>query len=323
MTVLLTLTTAGADSGPFDLYTNLDGYTNPFETGVLKSLLVSGYSSTVVPDYTSIVRIKSNGDCINYTDIVLINTTTTTSTSTSTTTTTTTAAIINCNETAQSGGVGVTEYSIILDQPSGGVVAIQFNAFGVPDKLEIIHNNIKVATSGMTVPNEGPFDNIYGDPTVPTVSETNSIDQFVGTNKGSIPNRSSEFLSETGMTNTLTKQQWVWFVYSSTDYDASNLVTLRITGPDGTAWDLVRSCESTTTTTTTIAPTTTTTTTSALSCTQFELQNGNSPDATYSYTRCDGVFIESFLGGFESIIICAQSGVSADPNISITEVGTC
>ena len=53
------------------------------------------------------------------------------------------------------------------------------------------------------------------------------------------------------MTNTLTKQQWVWFVYSNTDYDASNLVTLRITGPDGTAWDLVRSCESTTTTTTT------------------------------------------------------------------------
>jgi hypothetical protein len=314
MTVLLTLTTAGADSGPFDLYTNLDGYTNPFETGVLKSALVSGYSSTVVPDYTSIVRIKSNGDCINYTDIVLINTTTTTSTSTSTTTTTTTAAVINCNETAQSGGVGVTEYSIIMDQPSGGVIAIQFNAQGVPDKLEIIHNNIKVATSGMTIPNSGPFDNVYGDPTVPTVSETNTVDQFIGTSKGTIPTRSSEFLSETGMTNTLTKQQWVWFAYSSADYSASNLVTLRITGPDGTAWDLVRSCESTTTTTTTVASV----------CRVYRFQNGGSADATYSYTICGGGFVSTFMGGFETVDVCAEPGsANSESIISITDIGPC
>ena len=33
MTVLITLTTAGTDSGPFTLYSNIDGYGTPFATG--------------------------------------------------------------------------------------------------------------------------------------------------------------------------------------------------------------------------------------------------------------------------------------------------
>lgn len=72
MTVLLTLTTAGSDTGPFDLYSNLDGYTVPFETGVAKADLQSGYISGLVPDYTNVVRVKSNGICINHTDIPLV-----------------------------------------------------------------------------------------------------------------------------------------------------------------------------------------------------------------------------------------------------------
>ena len=71
MTVLITLTTAGADSGPFDLYTELDGYTTPFETGVTKSSLLAGYTSTLVPDYATIIRVTSTGDCINYIDILV------------------------------------------------------------------------------------------------------------------------------------------------------------------------------------------------------------------------------------------------------------
>ncbi len=80
MTVLITLTTAGADSGPFDLYSNLDGYISAFESSVPKSSLVAGYSSTVVPDGTTTIRIKSVGICINYIDIILETTTTTTTT---------------------------------------------------------------------------------------------------------------------------------------------------------------------------------------------------------------------------------------------------
>jgi hypothetical protein len=90
MTVLITLTIAGSDSGPFDLYSNLDGYTSAFESGVSKSALLAGYSSALVPDFTTTVRVKSNGVCVNYIDIV-IGTTTTTTTVVPTTTTTTTS----------------------------------------------------------------------------------------------------------------------------------------------------------------------------------------------------------------------------------------
>jgi hypothetical protein len=89
MTVLITLTTAGTDSGPFDLYSNLDGFTSAFETGVSKSALLAGYSSALVPDYTTTIRVKSNGVCLNYIDIILESTTTTTTTIVGPTTTTT------------------------------------------------------------------------------------------------------------------------------------------------------------------------------------------------------------------------------------------
>ena len=94
MTVLITLTTAGTSTGPFSLYSNVDSYSVPFETGVSKASLLAGYTSTLVPTSTTIIRVMSTGTCTNYTDIPIVpcTTTTTTSTSTSTTTTTTTAA---------------------------------------------------------------------------------------------------------------------------------------------------------------------------------------------------------------------------------------
>lgn len=99
MTVLITLTTAGTDTGPFDLYSNADGYVSAFETGVSKAALQAGYSSSLVPNTATIIRVKSTGVCTNYIDIVLTGTTTTTtsSSSTSTTTTTTTTAFV-CND---------------------------------------------------------------------------------------------------------------------------------------------------------------------------------------------------------------------------------
>jgi hypothetical protein len=89
MTVLITLSVAGSDTGPFNLYSNLDGYTSAFETNVPKASLVAGYSSALVPDYTTTIRIISLGDCKNFIDVV-VSTTTTTSTAAPTTTTTTT-----------------------------------------------------------------------------------------------------------------------------------------------------------------------------------------------------------------------------------------
>lgn len=90
MTVLITLTTAGADTGPFNLYSNVDGYVSAFETGVSKTALLAGYSSALVPNGTTTIRIKSTGTCVNYIDVTVVTTTTTTTTGTPTTTTTTT-----------------------------------------------------------------------------------------------------------------------------------------------------------------------------------------------------------------------------------------
>jgi hypothetical protein len=82
MTVLITLTVAGTDSGPFNLYSNLDGFTSAFETGVSKAALLAGYSSALVPDFTTVIRVLSTGVCVNYIDILLESTTTTTTTTT-------------------------------------------------------------------------------------------------------------------------------------------------------------------------------------------------------------------------------------------------
>jgi hypothetical protein len=85
--VIITLTTAGADTGPFNLLSDTDGFIVPFETGVPKSALVAGYLSTVVPDGTSIIRVKSNSPyCTNHVDLFIQETTTTTTEDTTTTT---------------------------------------------------------------------------------------------------------------------------------------------------------------------------------------------------------------------------------------------
>ena len=129
MTVLITLTTAGADSGPFDLYSNLDGYTSAFETGVSKAALLAGYSSALVPDYTTVIRVLSTGDCTNYIDIVLFSpTTTSTSTLPVTTTTTTTSSITTTTTTTLS----CLEYVLSVADVSGESASVGYlNCVGI------------------------------------------------------------------------------------------------------------------------------------------------------------------------------------------------
>ncbi len=92
MTVLVTLTLAGSDTGPFNLYSNID-YVTPLVTGVAKSTLTSGYTLTGVPEGATYIRVKSTQTCTSYIDLLIAgNTTTTTSTTSSTTSTTTTPA---------------------------------------------------------------------------------------------------------------------------------------------------------------------------------------------------------------------------------------
>lgn len=101
MNVLITLTTAGVDTGPFNLYSNVDSYTTAFETNISRGILVAGYTSTIVPPGTSAIRVKSMGVCTNYVDITVTvpSTTTTTTTASGTTTSTTTAAPVGTTTT--------------------------------------------------------------------------------------------------------------------------------------------------------------------------------------------------------------------------------
>ena len=79
MTVLITLTTAGTDSGPFNLYSDLDGYTSAFETSIDRNDLITGYPSSLVPDFTNIIRVQSTGKfCTTSIDVPVSTTTTTT-----------------------------------------------------------------------------------------------------------------------------------------------------------------------------------------------------------------------------------------------------
>jgi hypothetical protein len=80
MTVLITLTTAGSDTGPFNLFSDVGGFTSAFETGVTKASLLAGYASALVPNGTTIIRVMSDGDCVNYIDIPIVLTTTSSTT---------------------------------------------------------------------------------------------------------------------------------------------------------------------------------------------------------------------------------------------------
>jgi hypothetical protein len=131
-TVLITLTTAGADTGPFNLYSNIDGFLSPFETTVAKGDLESGYISYLVPDGTTTVRVVSTSLlCNNYIDLVIGTTTTTTSTTTtSTSSTTTTTTTFNpalydfylSDQYNCSCGLDIT--NVVVCFPTGTSVAI-------------------------------------------------------------------------------------------------------------------------------------------------------------------------------------------------------
>lgn len=73
MTVTITLTIASLGTGPFDLYSNVDGYTTPFETNVAKALLLAGYTTSLVPDGATSIRVQSLGLCTNYIDIPIVD----------------------------------------------------------------------------------------------------------------------------------------------------------------------------------------------------------------------------------------------------------
>ena len=152
-----------------------------------------------------------------------------------------TPPLFPCNSILESGGEGVTTTKVELD-PNGGIVVFGINTFVQPDKVEGMHNGIKVFTSGMFgIDNTlGPFDDdVIQDDTPP---------QYIGSIKGVIPNRIAEFEAETGYTieqfnyQNSGYKQLVWFEYTAADYLDSDFMTIVVTGYQGTIWTLKRFC---------------------------------------------------------------------------------
>lgn len=84
---LIKITTIGTDADNFSLYSNVDGFTTPFETGVSRASLLAGYVSILVPVGTTTIRAQSTGICFNWIDIKINYPTTTTTTTTTSSTT--------------------------------------------------------------------------------------------------------------------------------------------------------------------------------------------------------------------------------------------
>lgn len=90
MTILIDLSVAGINTGPFNLYSDADDYTSAFALNVTRQQLLDGYPAVVTAGTTNI-KLQSLSDiCPNDTILPVSTTTSTTSTSTSSTTTTTT-----------------------------------------------------------------------------------------------------------------------------------------------------------------------------------------------------------------------------------------
>jgi hypothetical protein len=69
--VIIKLTTAGTSVGPFNMLSDADSYVTPFETNVSRATLVTGYTSSLVPNAATIIRVLSSGSCTQSVDLTI------------------------------------------------------------------------------------------------------------------------------------------------------------------------------------------------------------------------------------------------------------
>jgi len=71
--VRISLTSAGVCSGPVNIFSNADGFTTPFATGISIAILTGLFGFlTPVPAGTTIVRVQNaNLNCQNYEQVLI------------------------------------------------------------------------------------------------------------------------------------------------------------------------------------------------------------------------------------------------------------
>lgn len=71
--VRITLTNAEDGTGPFNLFSNVDNFYNPFEGNISLETLRAGYISVSVPDKATVIQVKSyNSICQTYLNLEIV-----------------------------------------------------------------------------------------------------------------------------------------------------------------------------------------------------------------------------------------------------------
>ena len=128
----------GGSAGPFDLYSDADGYTNPFQTQVPALTLTNGYVIEL-PTGATIIRVCSVDICENCIDLPTNCPTTTTTSRSSTSTTTSTSTSTSTTTTEQPPNrlnwelITNTPNSLIASQPQSSNLKIDVNGNNVVD----------------------------------------------------------------------------------------------------------------------------------------------------------------------------------------------
>jgi hypothetical protein len=284
MNVLITLTTAGADTGPFNLYSNVDSYVTAFETGVAKSALVAGYLTALVPTSTNTVRVKSTGLCTNYIDIYVTGsgTTTTTTTIVPPTTTTTTTQIITYYNVVLCGtstpgiirhnGPNNVSIGVVVQSTNGQCYTISSVGTGPETVGTLLTQFVSCGACQVAPP-----------PTTTTTSTSTSTSTTTSTSTSTTTTTTTSILTscqewrndtleEATVTytpcNTLTPVSNYALATTSSICAVFGSITVTVGGP----LTLVGSCNTPGPTTTTTSSTTTTTTTAAPGPTMYEFR---------------------------------------------------
>lgn len=149
----------GGSAGPFDLYSDADGYTNPFETQVPALTLTNGYVIEL-PTGATIIRVCSVDICENCIDLPT-NCPTTTTTSSSSTSTTTTSTSTSTSTTTTEVPPNRFNWELITNTP-GSLIA----AFPQKSTLTVTVNGVEVvnvAITGSASSASGSVDILPGD----------------------------------------------------------------------------------------------------------------------------------------------------------------
>jgi hypothetical protein len=234
-------------AGPFDLYSDANGYTTPFETQVPAASLVAGYI-VELPVGATIIRVCSVGTCENCIDIPTnCPTTTTTSTSSTTTTTSTSSTTTTTTTAAPPYKLG---YELITNTPLDiGTVNLIIEV----DSVQVVNQTISVGNTYQS----GTLNLTAGQ--VVTATMTNTKTGTFNINNKIIQDG---FLYQPQDTCTPCVDQLVTPFFSPYTMGSAN-TTFVFQGDINPPTTTTTSTSSTTTTTSTSSSTTTTTTTAA------------------------------------------------------------